>query len=81
MGTLGATQATDEGNQGVEMTFLVTGGLRVKELHEALLDGTRAAIRVTHGAPPDRKVVSMEEHTRAGAYHCLSSNFLYGSEI
>jgi hypothetical protein len=46
MGTLGATQATDEGNQGGEMTFLMTGGVRMIELHQAVLYGTIPAVRV-----------------------------------
>ncbi len=48
MSTLRATQAADQGNQGVEMVFLMTSRVRVKELHEALLYGTIAAVRVTH---------------------------------
>jgi hypothetical protein len=59
----------------------MTGGVRLKELHQALLYGTIAVVRVTHGAPPDCKVISTEEHTRCDTYPCFSSYFLYGSQI
>jgi hypothetical protein len=42
------------------MAFTMAGRLRLKALHEALFYGSIAAIRVSHGAPPDCKVVSTE---------------------
>jgi hypothetical protein len=48
MGALSASQATNHGDEGVEMTFAVTSGTRVKELHKALFYGSIAAVRVTH---------------------------------
>ena len=59
MGALPTTQATDQGDEGVEMTFTMASEMR-EELHEALFYGTIAAVRVTHGAPPDWKVVRTE---------------------
>ncbi len=50
---MSASQATDEGDEGVEMTLLMATGMGLIELHETLLYGTIAVIRVTHGAPPD----------------------------
>ena len=58
MSAMSAGQATDDGGQGVQMTFLMTGGARVIELHEALFDGRIAAIlggtyrSVSSGCPP-----------------------------
>jgi hypothetical protein len=73
-------QATDHRDQGVEVAFTLPRGLRLKALHEALFYGTMAAVRVTHGAPPDCKVVHKEEHTRGGTYPYFSSHVLYGSQ-
>jgi hypothetical protein len=61
--TLGADQAADQGGKGVEVAFTMAGGPGLKELHEALFYGTMAVVRVTHGAPPDCKVVK-----HGGAY-------------
>jgi site-specific DNA recombinase len=80
MGTLSSSQTTDQGDEGVEVAFLMTGGARLIELQEILLYGTIAAVRVTHGAPPDWKVVSMDEHTRVDTYRYFSSYFLYGRQ-
>jgi hypothetical protein len=80
VGALGADHAAEHGDEGVQMPFAMAGGPRLKEVQEALLYGTMAAVRVTHGAPPDCKVISMEEHTRVATYRCFSSYFLYGSQ-
>lgn len=53
MGALGARQAADETDEAVKMTLLMATRMRLIELHEALLYGTIAAVRVTHCAPPD----------------------------
>jgi hypothetical protein len=42
------SEATDQGNEGVEMASLMAGRAGLIELYDALLDGTIAAIRVTH---------------------------------
>src|ERR671933_1863793 len=81
MRALGTDQAADQGDEGIEVAFAMASGPRLKELHDACFYGTMAAMRVTHGAPPDCTVIHMEEHTRAGTYPYFSLHVLYGSEI
>lgn len=48
MGMARAAQATDESDESVEVTFLMAGGMGLIGLHETLLYGTIAAVRVVH---------------------------------
>jgi hypothetical protein len=41
-------QPTDQGHQGIEMFFAMTGRARLIELHNSLFYGTIAPIRITH---------------------------------
>ncbi len=44
-----ARQTTDQGDQGIQVLFAMTGRARPIELQDGLFSGTIAAIRVTHG--------------------------------
>jgi hypothetical protein len=46
MGVFAARQATDQGHQCIEMLFAMAGRARLVELHDRLLYGTIAGIRV-----------------------------------
>ena len=66
MRALGTDQAADQGDEGIEVAFAVAGGQRLKELHDACFYGTIAAVRVTHGTPPDCKVVQQGRAYQSG---------------
>ena len=71
----------DHGDEGGQMACAMAGGPRLIELHDALFYGTMGAVRVTHGAPPDCKVTSKDEHSRGDTYRSFSSYFLYGGQF
>lgn len=49
MRTVPARQPTDQGDERIQMAFLMPAGAGVIQLHQGLFYGTIAAIRVTHG--------------------------------
>jgi hypothetical protein len=53
VGVLATTQTADQGDQGIEVLFLMPTGARLVKLHNTLFYGTIPAIRVAHGASPD----------------------------